>query len=786
MNNLTDWPGKADDISISYEAGLLKNQQRLLAVAGTTEFSFPVISYPQTENPRDIVDVAWENTVRKADRTDYLTAVACGSVAGLIDIFYLGEFSLEKVNSWGYDKINKFVKKASEINGFQGDDLSDAIAFMEKRYKMASDSKTAEFGGGLQHHLRDFSHHFSLGGLICSLFTQFTGKVIGTDSEGAILLEELSDKTFIGKNFEEKILFGTINWFFHMVSDMAGSGSAPGKGTGIPGPFLSLMKELSALPCIRDKKIGGREFYTWVSGLFNGTLLAKRDVGGKITEPVRFNLRTEIGILHEAGRQFIPVIINECLVRGTYFMRRFYIAVKNAEIHSVSDLENIDPSELLPFNNRIIRRMITVACGTFTAIDVVDAGVRAIMKNRGFHPRTLVDFAVRINIAGVGHFLVACKTDGHFISEDIREEKARRDQAGKEYEKTIADLNCLSLNYEQMRILYSLEKLIIDDDIAVTADESVKKEKLKWQSAWREKLLSAEPLPTDAEDEFFKSERELSSYFNDIDDGSWQYLIVMGAGIFRPYYPVYGNNADNSLKKLKFKSNYLEKKFTGIQRRISKEDVNNLRKACRKASLEITGSKKNMTIGMIGTGAAIAATGGAAFAFAPVIATALAGGSAVTGLSGAALTSYSLAAIGGGSLAAGGLGMVGGGTAVITGGGALLGMIGGTGVSAAATMKLLSENGYVLNECCRLLAFSRAVLYNRYKDYKSIENIYRSVSEKIERVNRDLAVFSETGADTDPEEKKKRRMLMKAAEKSLKFLKNCEKKLAGMLKYTET
>lgn len=137
-----------------------------------------------------------------------------------------------------------------------------------------------------------------------------------------------------------------------MVSDMAGSNSAPGKGTGIPGPLLSLMKELSALPCIRDKKIGGREFHTWVSGLFNGTLLAKRDAGGKITEPVRFDLRMETGILHEAGRQFIPVIINECLVRGIYFMRRFYIAVKNTEIHSVSDLENIDPSELLPFNKQ--------------------------------------------------------------------------------------------------------------------------------------------------------------------------------------------------------------------------------------------------------------------------------------------------------------------------------------------------------------------------------------------------------------------------------------------------
>ena len=54
------------------------------------------------------------------------------------------------------------------------------------------------------------------------------------------------------KNFAEKIVFGTVNWMFHLVSDIDGSSSSvfegSGKGTGIPGPFLSLLKELSALP----------------------------------------------------------------------------------------------------------------------------------------------------------------------------------------------------------------------------------------------------------------------------------------------------------------------------------------------------------------------------------------------------------------------------------------------------------------------------------------------------------------------------------------------------------
>ena len=66
-------------------------------------------------------------------------------------------------------------------------------------------------------------------------FTQFSSKVIGTDTNGKLLIVDLDDKNLIGKNFAEKVLFGIIHWFFHMVSDMAGSKSTAGKGTGIPG-----------------------------------------------------------------------------------------------------------------------------------------------------------------------------------------------------------------------------------------------------------------------------------------------------------------------------------------------------------------------------------------------------------------------------------------------------------------------------------------------------------------------------------------------------------------------
>ena len=65
---------------------------------------------------------------------------------------------------------------------------------------------------------------------------------------------------------------------------MAGSSGTAGTtgGTGIPGPILSLAKELSVLPFFRDLNVGDNTLSVFLSKLFNGTLLAQHDENGKI------------------------------------------------------------------------------------------------------------------------------------------------------------------------------------------------------------------------------------------------------------------------------------------------------------------------------------------------------------------------------------------------------------------------------------------------------------------------------------------------------------------------
>ena len=419
--------------------------------------------------------------------------------------------------------------------------------------------------------------------------------------------------------------------------------------------------------------------------------------------------------------------------------------------------------------------MVTVASGTFLEIDSVDAAIRSAIKNKGINPKFFVDFAVNINYVGIGRFVIACKADGELLAEDIRESSEKRAQIEIEFEQGVANLECWSLDYEQLRVLYSLEKLILDDDISITKKESSKQLKLEWADAWHNELIECLSTVQSEKDEFFLSEEELGRRFQEETNGTWTFLVSMEASLFKPYYPIFNDEKDKGLKKLHNKSKYLNNRFIEIQDRIKKEDIEAFTNIYIKASGTITGTQRNLVIGAVGTTAVVLVSGGLAFTFAPVIATAIIGEGAA-GLSGAALTSYSLAAVGGGSLAAGGLGMAGG-TAIITGGGAIVGMISGTGISAATTMNLLSQDGYVLNECCKLLTFSQVILRDKLKDYKMIEDVYSKVNCRIDYLERIIEEFSKQSDEMDKKRKKEIKTKVKVAKKNIKYLSRCAEAL---------
>ena len=137
--------------------------------------------------------------------------------------------------------------------------------------------------------------------------------------------------------------------------------------------------------------------------------------------------RMEKGLVHEVGKQCVPVIINECLVKTYYFIRRFIDIVKEENVKNVKDLTIDMFKRALPVKNRTIARMMTISTATMSAIDLADAGIRS--------GGNIAKFAIRINYVDIARLGIAVSIDG------ISEIKKRL--SVKEKSKLIVERNSL-------------------------------------------------------------------------------------------------------------------------------------------------------------------------------------------------------------------------------------------------------------------------------------------------------------------------------------------------------
>ncbi|MBQ5562901.1 MAG: hypothetical protein IIT39_05910, partial [Clostridia bacterium] len=96
--------------------------------------------------------------------------------------------------------------------------------------------------------------------------------------------------------------------------------------------------------------------------------------------------------------QEIPVFINEMVVRLIYSIRRMikYFAETERKKYSFSSMWKACE----PFSNATVKKMLTVAHGTFCLVDIGDTTVRSFITG-AFNP---VEFCLRLNIIGIGRF----------------------------------------------------------------------------------------------------------------------------------------------------------------------------------------------------------------------------------------------------------------------------------------------------------------------------------------------------------------------------------------------
>lgn len=369
------------------------------------------------------------------DALDYITAAFCGVIAGVIDSIYVGAWDFRAAKAKANADINKAIEEFAAKCGYEdkGDGLKGAVEFLEKKFPMPGDNAWKCIGSNISaasHHLDDYCHHPTLVGLICCIIVQFTGRITFHDKLGVKITRDVEVNIygeFHGNSAISRIFCGVINWFIncakavanakgHWMSDMAGSSQARNGGAGLPGSFMSLLKELAPFFNSKDAKGNPTNAFAeslrkaFQNGIGKGKTQMDLGVFNCLFDGAssKFDARTEQAVRNLLKKQTVPVMVNEALVRGTYFIRRLV-----QEVREKGGFAAVEWRKVLPFRNRTIARMLTIATGTFCACDMADATVRSGVRN-GFNihnPKFWSDTILRINFVGIGRFAFAVVTD---------------------------------------------------------------------------------------------------------------------------------------------------------------------------------------------------------------------------------------------------------------------------------------------------------------------------------------------------------------------------------------
>ena len=376
----------------------------------------------------------------QCDKLDYILAASSGALCGVIDIFLVGkpdESPLGDItDKWFANRTIDFAK----LCGYKGDknSLSSAINFLEEKFKIPYDQSV---GGGIfrelinltpsNHHFKSLGHNPTLLGLFFSILNQFTN-TSDFVSNGELISLNNSDGKFElqGKNIPSKLFCGITNWIGHLISDVSGSSGSKGRGMGIPSPIWAWSNDVIAIKA--KLNIPVTEFDKSVNELALKLFKKGYDVRFQTT-------------------QAIPVFINEMIVRLLYSIRRligYYISVPKNDRSWGLLWKSCEP-----FSNATVKRMLTVAHGTFCIIDIGDATIRGFEKGIGSF--NVFEFVLRLNVVGVGRFAISLYGETkRAISYDHARESS--DFAAKEItivENYIEGLKILSAKYDDARLL---------------------------------------------------------------------------------------------------------------------------------------------------------------------------------------------------------------------------------------------------------------------------------------------------------------------------------------------
>ena len=288
------------------------------------------------------------------DKYDYMAAIGCGAIGGIIDIFWVGSPKDSVLTKFTDAQVDNMVKRFAKLTGWNPRDgkensIQSGIGYLEKKFRVNYDQRhTADVGGDFDmntrnHHMLSLSHAPDILGLFFSILNQFTSTSTFI-AGGGIITIRTDTFELEGSNFFSKIFCGIANWFGHIMSDIAGSSGSrgnTGRGSGVVIPFYEL-------------------FGLCKFGSFN----VGKDKQDLATIAIRafqegYDFRHGLAMA-------IPVVLTDLSIRLVWSIRRYFQYRKP-----------IDACIPVGSKHPDLRIMLLFGHGTLCAIDGIDAGIRS-------------------------------------------------------------------------------------------------------------------------------------------------------------------------------------------------------------------------------------------------------------------------------------------------------------------------------------------------------------------------------------------------------------------------
>lgn len=382
------------------------------------------------------------------DKLDYILAASSGALCGMMDIYKQGTSKNTSVVKIGVSAIERVIIwfATRTCPDAHPDNVKEAILALEDKFLIPNEqilvlSDNMNPREKIQQ-LKSFARNPNLLGLFFSVLDQFVDTA-RLDSDSVLISipimpdpDDPKSPSFLGNVYQ-----GFVEWMKYTISCERAyleSIEAETWGLGIPSPLGTWLKDAAKIikPKLEPK------IHEWEEAL--------EKLARKIFEEYLKD--------YDFQAQMLQVLLNEMIVRLVYAIRRL--------IHYLQDTPEEERSfermwaACEPFSNATVKRMETVAHGTFCLVDTADAAIRASLSSVvGGAPQFAEEFLLRLNIIGLGRFAVSLFGETKRVYDSFL---AMGETEFLERKKTIVEdylegLKVLQRRYDDARLLDFIE-----------------------------------------------------------------------------------------------------------------------------------------------------------------------------------------------------------------------------------------------------------------------------------------------------------------------------------------